>query len=228
MSERPAGGTERAERPSLVRLLVTVHEGLACAGVDHAFGGAIALAYYVEDPRTTRDIDVNVSAPLPDAERVFTSLPPSVAWSSREVAACGRDGQVRLWSGAAREGIPVDLFFPQHSFHAAVAAATQMHPFADPSYMLPVVSAAHLTVFKVLFNRPKDWLDIAAMLQAGSVDTAEALGWVGELLGEDHPSFERLAGLVFRTEDLELAVPGAPGAEMELPLVDWRALTGER
>ncbi len=34
----------------------------ALAGVPHAFGGALALAYYAE-PRATIDIDVNVFVP---------------------------------------------------------------------------------------------------------------------------------------------------------------------
>ena len=46
--------------------LVTLHQALDAAGVPHAFGGAIALAYCTEDPRGTNDIDCNVCVPASD------------------------------------------------------------------------------------------------------------------------------------------------------------------
>ena len=49
---------------SLVELVIDLNDRFALGGVDRGFGGALALAYYVEDPRTTRDIDLNVSAPV--------------------------------------------------------------------------------------------------------------------------------------------------------------------
>ncbi|HET9077569.1 MAG TPA: hypothetical protein VFN68_11615, partial [Acidimicrobiales bacterium] len=61
-----------------------------------------------------------------------------------------------------------------------------------------VISPTDLTVFKALFNRTKDWADIEAMLQAGSVDSADALRWVAEIVGEDHPSYQHLAQTVER------------------------------
>ena len=61
---------------------------------------------------------------------------------------------------------------------------------------LPVISPTDLTVFKAMFNRAKDWADIEAMLRAGTVDDAEALKWVGTILGEDHPSSIRLSRLI--------------------------------
>lgn len=44
---------------SLSAKVAAVHRSLEEAGVPHAFGGALALAYYAE-PRETKDIDVNV------------------------------------------------------------------------------------------------------------------------------------------------------------------------
>ena len=48
---------------TLVEKVLALSEALTAAGVDHAFGGAIALAYCTEDPRGTRDVDVNAFAP---------------------------------------------------------------------------------------------------------------------------------------------------------------------
>jgi hypothetical protein len=41
---------------------VELHRRVAEAGVLHALGGALALAYHVREPRATNDVDLNVSA----------------------------------------------------------------------------------------------------------------------------------------------------------------------
>jgi hypothetical protein len=43
-------------------VIIEIDEALRSFGVNHAFGGALALAYYAE-PRGTVDIDVNVNVP---------------------------------------------------------------------------------------------------------------------------------------------------------------------
>jgi hypothetical protein len=48
---------------TLVEKVLALSEALTAAGVAHAFGGAIALAYWTEDPRGTRDVDVNAFVP---------------------------------------------------------------------------------------------------------------------------------------------------------------------
>lgn len=46
--------------------LLTAHNALAAAGIDHAFGGAIALAYCTGEPRATADLDINIFSPPSD------------------------------------------------------------------------------------------------------------------------------------------------------------------
>ncbi len=170
-----------------------IHAALEQHAVSHAFGGAIALIYAVEHPRLTYDIDLNIAVDTARVESVLKALPADLAWSEADKDAVVRDGQVRLHWG---ENLPVDLFFPQHEFHRVVAARTRVVTFdREP---LPVISPTDLTVFKSLFNRTKDWADIEAMLEAGSVDTADALSWVRVIVGEDHPSFESLSRTVER------------------------------
>lgn len=201
------------------RILV-LHRALAGGGIGHGFGGAVALAYHVAEPRATRDIDVNISVPVERAPTVLDLLPAGIDVPGRAADAVVADGQVRLWwDGPA--GIPVDLFFPQHAFHREVARDTRPVPFLDDR--IPVISATHLTVFKALFNRSRDWPDIDAMLQAGTVDAAAALGWVRLLLGPDSAPFLRLADAVARAA---LEPEDRPGSEMEEPRVDWGSLGG--
>jgi hypothetical protein len=99
-----------------------------------------------------------------------------------------RDGQIRLWWDRS----PVDLFFSYDPFHDAARDATRTVPFADTE--IPVLSADHLLVCKAIFDRPKDWVDIEAVLAAATpVDAGEVLRWVGRIAGPDDARFTRLA-----------------------------------
>ena len=52
---------------------------------------------------------------------------------------------------------------------------------------------------KVVFDRPKDWVDIDAMLDADvALDVAEVLRWVGRIAGDDDPRYERIAAVLTR------------------------------
>ena len=74
------------------------------------------------------------------------------------------------------------------------ANGTVDRPFAGVS--LPFVGADDLAVLKSLFDRPKDWLDIAAMLSAGSIDVAVVADRIAAIVGEDDDRLRRLAELV--------------------------------
>lgn len=182
-----------------------IHHHLDAARIGHAFGGAIALIYAVFDPRLTHDIDLNIAVPVGESERVFAALPESLPWSADDVETVSREGQVRLrWAPE----LPVDLFFPQHRFHDVVAARVRTVTFdGEP---LPVISPTDLAVFKAMFSRAKDWADIEAMLEAGSVDRDEALRWTEVILGADHPSHEKLADLCQRVRPRP---PGGGGGD---------------
>jgi hypothetical protein len=166
----------------------------ALSGVPHAFGGALALAYYA-DPRATVDIDLNVFVP---AERFEAAAAPlaqlGAAADDPSVAALvERDGQARvMW-----DATPIDLFFSYDPFHEAAGAARRSVPFGSGT--IPILAAEHLIVCKVVYNRPKDWVDIDAMLAAGAVvETAEVLRWVGRLTGDEDPRYNRIAAVMTR------------------------------
>lgn len=172
--------------PGLLDKVLQLHAALGQGGVPHAFGGALALALHVEQPRGTADIDVNIHLPTSCATQVLAALPDGVGYDYADVATIERDGQVRLWWGRT----PLDLFFPQHLLHQVVAGRTVRMPLGDGA--VPVLSATDLTIFKALFNRTKDWADIEEMLAFGSPDVAEALGWLEQIVGADDPRVTRL------------------------------------
>ena len=173
------------------RILALEH---ALRAIPHAFGGALALAYYAE-PRATIDIDLNVfvhADRFPDVAAPLLELGVAAA-EPHAVASVANDGQGRvMW-----ENTPIDLFFSYDPFHDAAAAARRTVPFAASS--IPILAPEHLVVCKVVFDRPKDWVDINAMLAAGvSLDVAEILRWVGRIAGDDDPRYERIVAVLTR------------------------------
>jgi hypothetical protein len=176
--------------PSLPEKILALHRGLAGAKIAHAFGGALALAYYAE-PRTTIDVDVNVFLAPARYSAVQTVLTPLGA-EPLDVCTVERDGQCRTNWGRT----PIDLFFAYDEIHDAMRREARLVPFGDDR--LPILSPEHLLVCKALFDRPKDWLDIEQMLICTpNLDTGEVRSWLCRALGEDDPRderFEELAG----------------------------------
>lgn len=168
------------------------------SGIEHAFGGALALAYHVADPRGTNDIDVNVSFDSTRPLDLFRALPEGIEWTPDDARRATRDGQVRLlWPlppGDVGRPIPVDLFLPQHALHDVVAGRTERVPMLEVT--VPILSATDLTVFKALFDRTKDWADIEELLRYGRVDLDEVLHWLDDVLGADDRRLDRFRAAV--------------------------------
>ena len=189
---------------------VLLHEALDAAGIPHALGGALALAYHIEDPRGTNDIDLNVTIDADAPGPLFAALPRELPWSQTDIDEVRRLGQVRLYwphpDGPPTQPTPVDLFLPQDEFHAVVAGRTRRVPMLETT--VPIISATDLTIFKALFSRSKDWVDIEELLRYGEVDTAEVERWLCQLLGED-PRLARFRELVEQARQPTRDVPVA-------------------
>jgi hypothetical protein len=171
---------------------VEVHRLLEAAGVPHAIGGALALAYHVGEARATRDIDLNVGADPDDAAALFALLPGDVPWDARDVETVRTTGQVRLWwpHPDGQPPIPLDLFFPQSPLHVLVNQRSErVAMLAD---VVPILCATDLMVFKMLFDRRKDWADIEELLRFGKVDVAAARRWLTDVVGPDDPRQQKL------------------------------------
>jgi hypothetical protein len=177
--------------PTLPEKVLAVDRALE--SVPHAFGGALALAYHAE-PRATIDIDVNVFVPVGDVDRVLAPLRELGVDIDDAASAVLRNGQVRvMW-----DGTPIDLFFAYDRFHHAADRGAIEVPFADE--VIRVLSPEHLTICKVVFDRPRDWVDIDAMLAIGThIDTAEVLRWVGRIVGDTDPRYDRIAAVLTAT-----------------------------
>jgi hypothetical protein len=163
----------------LAARIVQLHGALERAVLPHAFGGAIALAYCIEEPRGTKDIDLNVFVGADRVDEVLAALPSGLTASDAERLQLARDGQSRLWWGET----PVDLFLSNVPFHDHAEASLRRVPFAEVPD-LPVLSCADLAVFKAFFARPKDALDVANMIETGTVDRADLEATVVAMLGK--------------------------------------------
>lgn len=169
--------------------IIAIHEHLAAAGLPHAFGGALALAWCTGRARGTIDIDVNVFVDVDQAEAVLAALPHDVQRPARLLAALRREGQVRLWW----EHTPVDVFLDSTEFHRAVAGRVRWEVFLGRK--IPFLGCHDLAVFKAFFNRTKDWADLEEMVAARTIEPAAVAAVLIDMLGADDERVTRLARL---------------------------------
>lgn len=164
---------------SLADKVVALHRGLGRARLEHAFGGALALAYYAT-PRATIDIDVNIFVSPARYGACAAVLRKLGAGTIPAPELAARDGQVRAWWGRT----PVDMFFSYDPVHEAMREWTRPVPFGKGE--IPILSPEHLLVAKVAFDRAKDWIDIEQILVAvDDLDLEEIRRWLAHLMGGD-------------------------------------------
>ena len=178
--------------PGLADKVVFLDQALTGAGISHAFGGALALAYYGE-PRTTIDIDVNVFVPPDRFDDVGGVLEGLGVDRFPDPEAIRRDGQGRAWWGRN----PVDLFFDYDPIHEAMRRDSRSVPFGDVE--IPILSVEHLSVAKVAYNRAKDWIDLEQVFTSNpTLDVSEIRRWLAHIMGTGDPRSVRFEELVAR------------------------------
>jgi hypothetical protein len=174
---------------TLAEKIVELHHGLTRARLPHAFGGAIALAYVTRDPRGTSDIDVNIFVPSTDAARALAALPAGIEQPPGTEETTERDGQIRLWW----EGTPIDLFFNYAPVHSEAARHRRTVPFEGTK--IPVLGPVELAVFKIMFDRTRDWADLEAMASRGTLDFDAVRAALSGMIGDDDQRLARLAAV---------------------------------
>jgi hypothetical protein len=160
-------------------LIDVIHwlEGLfARLRIRRSYGGAIAYNYY-GPPRLTQDIDVLAQIPALTVPAFVEGLAASdCLHGDREP----RPIELRPVLDDLRSqahlvvflcyGIRVELFAPWHPFHYRVLERSPERDLEGRT--IPIHAAEDLILFKKIFDRPKDWTDIKAMLLAhkGALD----------------------------------------------------------
>jgi len=173
----------------LVEKILACHRGLQQAGIPHAFGGALALAWCTASARGTIDIDLNVFAGEASIDAVLAALPEGVTWRPADVRRLRQDLQHRLWW----DHTPVDVFLNSTDYHDGLVDRVRWETFADQQ--VPFLSCVDLAVFKVFFDRTKDWADLEAMRDAGTLDIEYVAGVISHYLGAQDPRLARLLAL---------------------------------
>lgn len=172
---------------SLVGIIERLIDALERAQIAYAFGGAIAYSAWAE-PRATRDIDLNIWLDLDQFEPAFLVLESCGVTLDRVAArrAAEERGMFVAWHGEYR----IDIFVPSVPFYAEALARRQRVRMANRDTW--VLSPETLAVFKMLFYRPKDVVDVGRMLDilGTSFDAVFVRRWLVDMLGEDE---ERIA-----------------------------------
>lgn len=175
--------------PSLSEKVLLIEATMQSARIPHAFGGAIALAYYAT-PRATIDIDVNVFVESERADEVLSALARlgAEAPTDSERVRLNRDGQARIRWGAT----PVDLFFSYDAFHDACMERRRAFPFGEGE-TIHVLAAEDLVVFKAIFDRDKDWRDITELFFAvgDELDADWIERWLERIVGREDERYRR-------------------------------------
>lgn len=186
--EPPAHGISFPEK------VVAIDRALTAAKIPHAIGGAIALNYYTE-PRATADVDVNIFIGTDRWSEVKVALREIGVDVEADERALTRDGQVRLWW----DRNAVDLFFSYDPFHDEMERATRRVPFGK--VRIPILGPEHLTICKAIFDRPKDWLDIEAMVAfTDPLDLDAIRSWLTRMVGPDDKRLDKFAEIVGRLD----------------------------
>ena len=180
---------------TLAERVIALNRALTERRMPHAFGGALALAYWTLDPRGTSDIDLNIFIPAAESAPALEALPAGVAAPEGTAEAIATEGQVRLWWG----GTPIDLFFNEVPVHETAARHSRTVSFAG--IRIPILGPVELAAFKVMFDRTRDWADIEAMLAAKTLDLEALRATLATMLDPGDERFARLDEAVARASE---------------------------
>jgi hypothetical protein len=165
---------------------------------EYALGGAIALGYW-GSPRGTLDVDLTIFlSPDKPAELMQLLRAIGCEFDAIETTAFLKEhGFCRAKFG----GFRVDLFLPTHSFYEAARVRRKRVDLEGQPVM--IWDAETLTVFKMMFFRDKDFVDINQMLRNQGVGFDRT--WVRERLveifGQRDPRLARWEELAASTPD---------------------------
>ena len=182
MSDPP----EQALAPDILGLISDLYRSLEASGLPYAFGGALALAWCIPEPRSTRDVDLNIFIEAESVEVALAALPDKVVASDKDKAELRARGQARL----SCDTIAVDVFLTNDPFHNEVAQRVVRHPFLGEH--MPFLCCEDLALFKAFFDRRKDWFDLSEMFEARSIKLEAMTDFIAELLGPDDDRIARL------------------------------------
>lgn len=174
-------GDPSSASPDLISGIVAIADAFERAGLSYAMGGALAYGYWGL-PRSTRDIDCTVFLPVDGLEPALGAL---------ERAGCTVDHE-RTKKEAAERGefqaylgdVHVDVFVPIIPFYAEAERRRVQVDFAGQKIW--IWSAEVVCVFKLLFFRGKDLVDLENLLRWGppGLDRSFVRAQISDMMGD--------------------------------------------
>lgn len=166
---------------------IQIAAALGQHGLPYALGGALAYGQY-GIPRATNDVDVNIFVDAEQLDDVFAALrsldieiDPTAARTAAD-----KEGLMIFWLGPFR----IDVFTPSIDFSWEAARTCVRHDIDGT--MVSFLSAEALCVFKLLFFRGKDVVDLERLIavQGSALDAGYVRAHIVEMLGDDDPRVE--------------------------------------
>lgn len=174
--------------PTAAALARRLADALEAGGVPHGIGGALALGVW-GFPRATNDVDLDVFVG-PDALRPILELLQH-AGCIVEIDAALDSARQRGDLKVLLEGMRIDVFVSSMPFYDSVRSRVRPAPLEGrPAWFL---SPEDLVVFKMLFFRTKDLLDVERMVAflGPELDRDYVRRWLIDLVGFDDERIRR-------------------------------------
>jgi hypothetical protein len=169
---------------------------LAAGGCDYAIGGAIALGYWAE-PRGTIDVDFTLFiAPDKPGECVWLQELGCELIAAEALRSLNEHGFCRV----SYSGLRVDIFLPTVPFYESARQRRRIVDLGGQAIM--IWDAETLAVFKMMFFRSKDVVDVEQILriQGPAFDRDWVRKRLSEIYGDRDPRISRWDDLVAETD----------------------------
>lgn len=161
---------------------------LEAAHVPYAIGGALALAI-AGVPRGTADVDVNVFVSEQRLAEIFELL--ITLGAEVDVPGAAARAHVDGMFVARWDGMRIDVFLPSITF-AHEAERTRIRVTDMDNWSGWFLSAEALAVFKLLFFRGKDIVDLERLVAVrADLDANYVRKWIVDMMGEDDDRVRR-------------------------------------
>jgi hypothetical protein len=162
--------------------------------VPYALGGALAYGVWAV-PRGTVDVDINAFVHEPELPGVFEALDSlGIGYDPVEATRASRDTGLFV---VRHSGFRIDVFTPSIPFSWEALRTRVTVAIDGQDYWF--LSAEALSVFKLLFFRGKDLVDLERLVavQGNRLDRAYVRQQIAEIMGEDDErtrAWDRIVG----------------------------------